>query len=167
MAANRVEAVRQALPHIPAAESSPAEVHRLRAWLAAARGDLAAEHRELDQLIRIDGLKPTILDRLIQLAENAGEPARAAELRHQKADCDRLLARYKKLHARQQPIRDAVELARLAEQLGRRFEARAFLVLAVSDEPDRQDLRRDLLRLAPGPPDDHPPGATLAQVVAD
>ena len=38
-------------------------------------------------------------------------------------------------------------MARLAEQLGREFEARAFLTLAVAENPDREDLRRELGRL--------------------
>ena len=38
-------------------------------------------------------------------------------------------------------------MARLAEQLGRRFEARVFLTLAISEDPDREDLRHDLERL--------------------
>jgi hypothetical protein len=56
-----------------------------------------------------------------------------------------------KLHERGQPIRGAVEMARLAERLGRRFEARAFLIMAISEDPDREDLRRDLERVDSGP----------------
>ena len=63
------------------------------------------------------------------------------------AEIDRLRARYLKLYDRQQPIRDAVEMAGLAERLGRWFEARVFLTLAVSENPEREDLRRDLRRL--------------------
>ena len=72
---------------------------------------------------------------------------RAAQFRSKKADIDRLRARYLKRHDRKQPIRDAVELAHLAEQLGRRFEARVFLSIAISEDPGRADLRRDLERL--------------------
>lgn len=45
-------------------------------------------------------------------------------------------------------MRDAEEMAGLAEQLARRFEARVFLKLALDDEPERTDLRRELERLA-------------------
>jgi hypothetical protein len=48
------------------------------------------------------------------------------------------------LHGRKQPIRDAEELARIAEQLGRGFEARGFLTIAVFQEPRRNDLREKL-----------------------
>ena len=63
-----------------------------------------------------------------------------------KAEIDRLRARYEKLHERKQPIRDAVEMARLAEQLGREFEARVFLTLAISEDPEREDFKRELAR---------------------
>ncbi len=38
-------------------------------------------------------------------------------------------------------------MAGLAEQLGREFEARVFLAVAISEEPERDDLRQDLRRL--------------------
>ena len=44
-------------------------------------------------------------------------------------------------------MRDAEEMARLAEQLGRGFESRVFITLAAWQEPDREDLRRELRRL--------------------
>ena len=68
------------------------------------------------------------------------------------ADADRRLARYRELHERQQPYRDAVELARLAEELGRRFEARGFLTIALQEDPARDDLRQELLRLSASEP---------------
>jgi hypothetical protein len=40
-----------------------------------------------------------------------------------------------------QPYRDAVEMGRLAEQLGRRFEAKAFLTIALTVDRKREDLR--------------------------
>ena len=88
------------------------------------------------------------LDRLAQFAEQEGQPDRAAELGHKKAEIAQLRARYEQLFERRQPIRDAVEMAHLAEQLGRRFEARGFLTVAIFDDPNRQDLRRDLERLS-------------------
>ena len=46
-------------------------------------------------------------------------------------------ARYQKRYERNQPLRDAIEMARLAEQLGRWFEARVFLAVATVVDPDR------------------------------
>ncbi len=87
------------------------------------------------------------LDRLAELAVKNGKPDRAAELRREKSKIESVIARYQKLHVRHQPRRGAAEMARLAEQLGQRFEAKAFLTLAVANDPDRVDLRRDLDRL--------------------
>ena len=129
--------MQQALTHIPDAQTNPAQLHRVNAWLAAQRGDVVDERRELALLVAADPAALTAVDRLAELAAKDGQPARAAELLRGRADIARALARYLKLHDRKQPIRDAVELARLAERLGRHFEARAFLAIANSEEPAR------------------------------
>jgi hypothetical protein len=85
--------------------------------------------------------------RLAELAEKEDQPEQAAHFRSKKADIDRLRAHYLNRHDRKQPIRDAVELAHVAELLGRRFEARVFLSIAISEDPGRADLRNDLERL--------------------
>jgi tetratricopeptide (TPR) repeat protein len=147
VATNRVDAVKQAMTHLPAKESTPAQVHRLKAWLAANRGDDATERRELERLFEVDPADSKALERLGTLAAKAGQLAQAAALLGKKAEINRLRARFEKLHNRKQPIRDAVEMAHLAEQLGRRFEARVFLSIAISEDPGRADLRSDLKRL--------------------
>jgi tetratricopeptide (TPR) repeat protein len=167
MATNRVDVVHQALAHLPAAESNPAQVHRLKAWLAANRGDVAAERQELERVLSVDPADRTALDRLTQLAENDGQPPRATEVRHKKDKIDQLRARYEKLLERRQPIRDAVEMAHVAEQLGRIFEARVFLTLSISEDPNRDDLKRDLERLNPRPARSANHGQTLAELLAD
>ena len=123
------------MTHIPALESKPPLLHRLNAWIAAQQGDVAAELRELELLVDADPADTTALDRLAVLTQTAGQTALAVELRRKKEDVDRWRTRYLKLHDRKQPIRDAVELARLAEQLGRRFEARVFRAIAILDDP--------------------------------
>lgn len=151
IATDRVDVVQRAMALVPALESDPVEVRRLNAWLARHRGDVDTERRELDFLVAADPADVTALARLAELADKEGQPARAAELVRQQAESDRRLARYRALNDRKQPFRDAVELARLAEQLGRRFEARAFLTIALSEDPARDDLRRDLERLGATP----------------
>jgi len=151
IATNRVDVVQRAMTHLPAMESNPAGLHRLNAWLAAHRGDVATERGELELLVAADPADVTALARLAELAEKEGQRARAAELVRKQADIDRLLGRYRELHDRNQPFRDAVELARLAEQLGRRFEARVFLTIAILEDPAREDLRHDLERLSATP----------------
>ncbi len=54
----------------------------------------------------------------------------------------------------------------LAQRLGRRFEARAFITLAVTVNPDRDDLRRDLARLGRRDQPGNDPERTLAEVLA-
>ena len=151
IATNRIDVVAQAMTHLPATQTDSATFHRWSVWLAAHRGDVATERRELELLVTADPTDFAALGRLAALAGNEGQAARAAELVHKKAEIDRLLARYRELYSRQQPFRDAPELARLAEQLGRRFEARAFLTIALSEDPARKDLRRDLERLSKKP----------------
>ncbi len=55
--------------------------------------------------------------------------------------------RYRELYGRNQPARDAEEMASLAERLGHRFEAILYLTAAVAEDPDRADLRGHLHRL--------------------
>ena len=137
IATKRIDVVKQALTHIPATHSNPAQLCRVNAWLAAQQGDVVAERQQLEFLVAADPAEATALDRLAELAAKDGQPVRAAEIQRKKADIGQALARYRKLHDRKQPIRDAVELARLAEQLGRRFEARVLHAIAASEETAR------------------------------
>ena len=167
MATNRIDQVQESLNHMPATELTPAQIHRVNAWLAAGRGDRTTERQELERLHAVDPSDRLALERLAQIANDDGQPARASELLERKAEIDRLRASYQKLHARKQPIRDAVEMAHLAEQLGRVFEARVFLTLAISEDPDRNDLRRELERLIPSPARVDEQVQTPAESVAD
>jgi thioredoxin-like negative regulator of GroEL len=166
MATNRVPEARDALKHLPVEASSPAQVARLTAWLAARRGDLAGKRRALERLIAADPTDATAFNRLAELAVREGQPARAAELRHQKAEVDELTARYHKLYQRNQPKRDAARMARLAEELGLTFEARAFLTVAASVEPGRDELRRHLAQLEQRARMIKGAGQTLAEILA-
>ena len=165
-ATNQVEAVRQAAEHLPGAGSSPALVQNLAAWLAARRGDVEAERRALERLIAAAPVEFAAWDRLIDLAVKAGQPECAAGLRRGKAEIERLQVRYQELDQRNQPIRDAAELARLAEQLGQQFEARALLTVALAADPHRDDLRGDLARLNHEAQALVRPGLSLAEMLA-
>jgi enediyne biosynthesis protein E4 len=166
VATGRVAEAREALKHLPVAESSPAEVHRLAAWFAARRGDAQVERRALERLIAADPGDSAALDRLAELAVGDGRPDRAAELRSQKTALDPLKSQYKELFLRDQPVRDAAKMARLAERLGRLFEAKAFLSLAVATKPNRGDLRAALARLEHRGTAIGEPGQSLADVLA-
>jgi len=151
IATNRVDVVKQAMTHLPGRESDPGPLHRQNAWLAAHRRDLATERRELELLLASDPADVTALGRLAQLAEKEGQHDQTAEFLRRKADTMGRLARYRELHDRTQPFRDAVEMARLAEQLGRHFEARVFLTIAVSDEPARREFLPEIGRFLTNP----------------
>ena len=79
VATNRVAEAREAAEHLPAEESTPAQVHRLAAWFAARRGDVESERRALERLIAADPADFAALDRLAELADRDGQPDRAAE----------------------------------------------------------------------------------------
>ncbi len=146
MAAGRVQEASEALKHLPAGES-PAQVYRISAWIASRRGNPMVEQGELERLIAVAPADLPALTRLIELAETDGRVALAAELLGKKAKILRLQALYDQLHDRQQPVRHAVEMARIAEGLGRTFEAQAFFTLAAIENPDRGIFRQDIQRL--------------------
>jgi thioredoxin-like negative regulator of GroEL len=160
-----VAAVREALEHLPAEEWAPAEIQKLAAWLAARLGDVGSERRALEALLAANPADPDALDRLARLAEQDGQREFATALARRKAELGQLQARYEKLYRRNQPERDAAELGRLAERLGRWFEARAFLTVATAVDPDRDDLRSELAVLSRDLPKPREPGRTLAGVL--
>ncbi len=147
MATGQVDEARVALDHLPAADSNPAELHRLAAWFAAHRQDLASEQLALAQLVEADPGDGASLDRLAELAVKEGKPAQAAELRQRKAGIDQLKNQYQELLLRDQPLRDAGKMAELAEKLGHWFEGKVFASVALANEPGRDDLRAAIGRL--------------------
>jgi tetratricopeptide (TPR) repeat protein len=166
MATNRVAELREALRHLPAAESTPAEVDRVAAWLAAQRGDSQSESRALERLIADDASDSRALARLTELAVIKNRAAQAADLRKRQAEVERLKARYRKLYERNQPARDAAEMALVGEQLGRWFEARAFLTLALDEAPERAELRSQSERLSRRVETIEGPARNLSEVLA-
>jgi hypothetical protein len=147
LATDHPEVVQEALKYLPAADSTPAQLHRWNAWLYSHRSDVESERAELTGLLAVAPADVAALDRLARIAETEGHQEEAAQLTKRKAESERIRARYEQLFDRKQPVRDAEEMAHLAAKLGRSFEARAFLTLAISEEPDRDDLRRELSRL--------------------
>jgi enediyne biosynthesis protein E4 len=137
MATSRVDVVNEAVAHLPDLASSSTRSHQVQAWLALHRGDTTRERQQLELLIAADRANVTALSRLAELAEDAGQAAKAAEYQRERAEIERSLARYRQLHKRKQPIRHAAELGRLAKRLGRRFEAQAFLMIATTNAARR------------------------------
>ena len=127
---NRIAEADQAMKHLSADQSTTDHVHKLAAWKAKSLGDDESERRALESLIDNDPADFEAIDRLVELAVKHAQSERAAELRRKRTEIERLQARYLKLYERNQPLRDAAEMAHLAERIGRRFEARAFLTVA-------------------------------------
>lgn len=147
LASGRVDEARAAMARLPASEATEAQLRRLSAWFAARRGDAANEARALERLVAADPADFAALDRLAELARADGEPQRAAGWQRQRMESERLESRFSELYRRNQPLRDAAEMGAIAGKLGRTFEARAFLTLAVRVDPDRSDRSSELDRL--------------------
>ncbi len=147
LASNQIELVERAIENLPASSAGSAQRHRLAAWLADRRGDIETNARETRLLVEADPGDLAALERLTKLAENSRVRARVDELRARKADIEQRSARYRFLFDRNQPIRDAEEMAELAQRLGRIFEARGFLTVELAEDPARGDLRSALARL--------------------
>jgi enediyne biosynthesis protein E4 len=125
-----------------------------------------SSRRALQQLVADAPAEFAAWDRLADLALQAGHFADAAEFRRRKAELDQASDRYQERLGRNQPIRDALELARLAEQLGRWFEARVFLTLTAEIEPTRGGVRETLAGLDRRDVVEARPGCTLAELLA-
>ncbi len=166
MAANRVPEAEEALKHLPAERWNPAQAAKLLAWFAARSGAPAAEQKALERLLNADPTDIAARDRLIDLLVKNGQTDLAARERSSKDKIAGLQARYQTLFARNQPRRDAMEMGCLAEQLGRRFEAKAFLSIALALAPQRTDLKRELARLIASASKLAGPGPTLAERLA-
>jgi tetratricopeptide (TPR) repeat protein len=151
MAAARDDDVRRALARLPADPESASRAVEIRAWLAARRGDTEAEREALLALVEQVPGRFAALERLADLAYQAGQSDEAAALRRRRADLDRAKHRYRNLVAGADPGGHPAELARLAESLGRRFEARGFWTLHLRRHPDDPEARDRITRLEQGP----------------
>ena len=153
----------RALDHLPSAGNSPADVSRLRVWMAASLGNLPAERAALAVLIGHEPGDIAALDRLAELVGQTGDAAEFNRLRQKKAEMVAARERYRTL-LRGDTIGDPAELARLAETLGRPIEARGWAlirdrkvgqrgpsrpVLVFDGNHSRPDARRGLRRPPP------------------
>ena len=122
----------------------------LRAWLFEQRGDVRAESAALEQWLRIVPTATRAMERLTELAQQAGQPDRVAELRRRKAEVERAFNGYRLLLWRDEPLAGAAErseLARLAETAGHRPEARALYTWALAADPKYLPAQEGLTRL--------------------
>jgi enediyne biosynthesis protein E4 len=160
-AAESIGEVRCSLEHLPADQFSAVDMLGLRAWFAAQAGRIEDERTALEQVIGQAPGDTQALERLAVLAAVSGQSDRATDLRNRKASVDRARERYSQLLQPNKTITEFAELAGLAEQLGRGFEARAWWFLASRYRPDAAATKA-LERLGPPRPDPRlPAGDTL------
>ncbi|WP_165225584.1 FG-GAP-like repeat-containing protein [Aquisphaera insulae] len=128
----------------------PAARLDLRAWLAGQDGDREAEASALDALLVLEPGAIRAMERLVDLAHQAGRAERVAELRRRQGDVEGAMAAYRVLLWRKAPPHtpsERIELARLAEAAGLRHEARALFAWGLRATPDDPAAREGLARL--------------------
>jgi tetratricopeptide (TPR) repeat protein len=130
LAAGRTDAAAQALRHLPAAEFTPGELAELRAWFATLHGNPLARRTALRDRIQQDPAAIGALEQLAGLASREGRAPEAIELRRRKAGLDADRAAYVHLVLDDDPLKQPVEAARLARNLGRTFEAQGWTRIA-------------------------------------
>ncbi len=156
MRTNRLADARTALKHLPAEPATPAEIHRLSAWLAAACGDLESERRELASLVAEAPEDFEALGRLetLELREAAKRLSRSCGDGGRRSNAPRrdIASSIGAISRPAMPRRWPDWPNGWADP----FEAMVFLTAAMADEPDRADLREALHRLqkAAHKPDD-------------
>jgi tetratricopeptide (TPR) repeat protein len=148
VAAGQPSAVREALTHLPAGSLALGRVLALRAWVAARRNDPRAERDALQALTAHDPGDISALERLAGLAAEAGEIGRVESLRRLKAEKDRARRLYRSLVSGPDPGSQLAELGRLAQSLGRVFEARGWWALQARREPGDREAAAALARLS-------------------
>jgi enediyne biosynthesis protein E4 len=128
-----------AVDHLPADRFDAAEIHSLRAWLAASRGETAVERHELTAQLQDAPANTKALERLAVLTSQADESRGAEQLRRRKADVDRVQHRLNKMLLDGHIDSSRAEvLAGLAVELGRTFDARGWAILAEAKLSDSE-----------------------------
>jgi tetratricopeptide (TPR) repeat protein len=130
LAANRPDEVRRTLSHLPADEEPAGRALTLRAWLAARRDDREAERLALEEKICIDPGDAPARERLAELERDAGRTREAEALRIAIRSLDRTRKEYARLLFSASPQSHAADLARLARQSGRSFDADQWAAVA-------------------------------------
>jgi enediyne biosynthesis protein E4 len=164
--AGRPDDAARAASRLPAFRVSSAEVAAVSARLGALRGDTSAERAALERRVILEPSAAPAWDRLAELATRDGAHESATRYRARKTQIDRATDLYRMLMGRSAAgdhPREA-ELARAADALGRRFEARGWWSIRVRQVPDDREARAALDRLAHAEPPTFA-GRTLADLI--
>jgi enediyne biosynthesis protein E4 len=137
--AGRPDEVGRAAAHLPISEIPRARVLATQAWLAAWDGDRETERSALESILSLEPANDAALERLADLAAQAGEPEKVTELRRRKAAMDAARDHYNRLINLPETAPHSVEFARTAEAIGRWFEARIWWSVAARRDPSVTD----------------------------
>jgi len=167
LAAGRADEAGRALAHLPARGFTTAEVAMIRARLAALDGNQDAERRALEARAELEPGDTSAWARLADLAARAGHGERLDRFRRRQEGLNRSRDQYRRLmgEVSAENTSRAGELARLAEELGRRFEAQGWWTIRARQTGGDDEARARLGRLAPEPPPAAEPGRTLADLI--
>lgn len=145
LAAGRPDEVRRVATRLSVSGMTRGRGLAIRAWLAARDGDPQAERPALEAIVDLEPAADFALERLADLAAEAGETGKVVELRRRKAAIDATRERYNQLINRPETLAQAVELARAAETIGRWFDSRIWWTLAARREPSAAKEARDAI----------------------
>jgi tetratricopeptide (TPR) repeat protein len=154
LAAGDEQEAARALASAPSMQITEVERLSLEAWFAAARNDATAERAALERLVALVPGRTQAVDRLAALTLRSGENSHSLALRTLQVDHLRDKEQYRRLLLSDDSPVSSAELqqrARLAERLGRWFEARGWLTLAKERDPGDQRVLYELERLARDP----------------
>jgi tetratricopeptide (TPR) repeat protein len=153
VAADRPDEVLKASEHLLASNLRPARILELKAWLAAKSGNQDSEKAALESLIAIEPAHAVAIERLADLAAQGGDKERLAALRGRKVTIENARDRYRTLINQAELVPLAADLARSAEQIGRRFDAKTWWRIAAardkSLESESLAARERLAKLEP------------------
>jgi hypothetical protein len=170
LAADRPDEVERALLSLTADQLRPGEALTLRAWFSARRADAQGEQHALENRLEQDPGDVPAVERLAELAHMAGDPDRAARFRKRKSELDCAHDRYQEMIGSLKPddrLARVLELAQVAETLGRRLEARGWATLALEDQGHRLEAQAILARLDRSEALRPDPARALADLLAE
>jgi Tfp pilus assembly protein PilF len=165
-AADRPDELVRAAAHLPTAGLSRSKLLALRAWLAARSAVPRAERSALEELIQLEPADTASIERLADLAAQSGEKVKVAALRRRKAAIEAAIDQYKQLvnHAELAPL--AAELARKAEPIGRRYDAKSWWRIALGRDASLEpEAARAQARLAKAEPPTVAAQGTVAELL--
>jgi tetratricopeptide (TPR) repeat protein len=133
--AGKSDEVRRAAAHLRPSDIPRARTLAVQAWLGARDGDRETERSALESILVMEPANDAALERLADLAAQAGKPRKVAELRRRKAAVDAARDHYNQLINLPELAPHSAEFARTAEAIGRWFEAQIWWVLAARRDP--------------------------------